>query len=261
MKLKHSDNKYDKNTINVCFRLHEKASRNCSRTAKRREIKEMKKRRHNLRKVLLTLDYIVEFVGSVFCGFVYFVGDRLILQHILLTVGSLIYGIAIPLTHLLNETRVRDVILNQGWIQGFKSIFYSSKKIKQIDRKKTLNTLHSERFPLPSDLNIPVPFIQMTDDLLKKKSSIECCSDKAKGLIQLPNSPHNTSKKYTSNKFRCASIDVSHSSQKSCTSEKPAKYNDLNLIETVHCSVHPILIGANGEIHESKTFSNDPAKK
>ena len=130
--------------------MHEKGSKNVS-VSRKREINEVKDRRHNLRKVLLILDYIVELIGSVFCGFVYFAGDHLILQHIVLTAGSLIYGITVPLTHLLNESRVRDVILNQGWIQGFNSVFYSTKKIKQIERKKNLKALHSDPFPIPSD--------------------------------------------------------------------------------------------------------------
>ena len=242
--------------------MHEKASRNVS-TCQRSEITEVKNRRHNLRKVLLTLDYIVEFVGSVFVALVYFFGDQLLVQHILLTVGWLIYGIAIPLTHLLNETRVRDVILSHGWTQGFKSIFYSSKKIKEIERKKRLNTLNLERFPLPSDNHLSrlAPFKQLDDDidLLKENSSIECCSDEAQGLIQVLNSSRDTSKKSSSNNLRDDSTIVSNC--EGCTCTKSTDYNVVNVNAIVHCLVEPKLNEGNEELNQSKDYSNESTGK
>ena len=130
--------------------MHDKIARN-DVTIARNDRKRNKDRRHTLRKTLLITDYVVEFLGSMFCIFVYFVGNQLLLQHILLTIGSLIYGVAIPLAFLLNESRVRDEILSKGWLQGFKAIFYSPQRIKMLERKKMLNLLHAEQFPLPPD--------------------------------------------------------------------------------------------------------------
>ena len=64
-------------------------------------------------------------------------------QHILLTIGSFIYGVPIPLAYLLNETRVRNIIIKKGWLEGFISIFHSPEKIKELERERIVNYLHS----------------------------------------------------------------------------------------------------------------------
>ena len=98
-----------------------------------------------MRKVLLALDFIVECSGGCFIFIVIFVGDESLLQqHILLTIGSFIYGVPIPLAYLLNETRVRNIIIKKGWIEGFISIFHSPEKIKQLERERIMQYLHPE---------------------------------------------------------------------------------------------------------------------
>ena len=98
-----------------------------------------------MRKVLLALDYLVECSGGCFIFIVIFVGDESLLQqHILLTIGSFIYGVPIPLAYLLNETRVRNIIIKKGWIEGFISIFHSPEKIKQLERERIMLYLHPE---------------------------------------------------------------------------------------------------------------------
>jgi len=198
--------------------------------------------------------------GSIAFGFV---GDRLVLQHISLTIGSLIFGVAIPLTYLLNETRVRDVILNQGWAQGFKSIFYSSKKIKQIKRKKKLNSLHSRGFPLPSNnfsgRSASFRKAMHKHILLTKQSYIEHSSDNAEGLIQLTNSPQNISKQCASTNFRNGCTNLS--SHKGCTTEQSTDYNVVNVNAIVHCLIEPNLNKDNVELNESRKRTTDSTEQ
>ena len=42
------------------------------------------------------------------------------------------------MSYLLNEKRVKDVIIQAGWIAGIKSIFYSTEKIKKLETEKFL---------------------------------------------------------------------------------------------------------------------------
>ena len=98
-------------------------------------------RRHQMRKVLLILDYLVETVGGLFIFLVFFIGENkvsysLLYQQILFCIGALIYGIPIPIAYLLNESRVRNIIVNYGWFEGFKSIFDSDDKIREWDREQ-----------------------------------------------------------------------------------------------------------------------------
>ena len=217
----------------------------------------IKDRRHKIRKILLAIDYIVEFIGSVFGGFVAFgfVGDRILLQHIFLTIGSIIYGVAIPLSHLLNETRVREVILKEGWTQGFKSIFYSSKKIKQIKRKKILNSVHSKCFPLPSDnfSGPSIPFTQSANDsnLLRKQSCIECIPHETEDLIQPTHLTQNISKKIALKNLGDGSANLS--SHEGCTREN----NVVNLNPMEHCMIGPNFNKDNEEINGSRASTNN----
>lgn len=114
------------------------------RTKNNDQKKIKRRKRHQLRKFILALDYIVECIGCILILFIFLIGDQYLLQHVFLTVAIFIYGVPIPIAYLLNETRVRDVIVNKGWIEGFKAIFYSSKRIKQKKRKKVLGWLHQE---------------------------------------------------------------------------------------------------------------------
>ena len=125
------------------FRLHENSERK-SLNPKSDGIRIKRRRcRHRLRKVLLALDYLVECLGGCFIFIAIFIGDESLLQqHILLTIGSFIYGVPIPLAYLLNETRVRNIIIKKGWLEGFISIFHSPEKIKELERERIVNYLH-----------------------------------------------------------------------------------------------------------------------
>ena len=112
-----------------------------------------RKRRHQMRNVLLVLDYAIELVGGLFMILVVFVGDSLLYQRILYCFGTFLYGIPIPLAYLLNESRVRTIIVKEGWKEGFASIFYSPKKIMDLEREENLRRSTK---PGPQTLNQPL---------------------------------------------------------------------------------------------------------
>ena len=109
----------------------------------------MRKKRHNIRKILLTLDYGVECIGCILISLVFFVGDKFLLQRTLLSFGAFVYGIPIPIAYLLNESRIRNIVLTKGWLKAFVSIFHSSRKIKRIKRKTMFLSLHPQDEILP----------------------------------------------------------------------------------------------------------------
>ena len=125
------------------FRLHRNAESN-SLKSKQESAVNMRKKRHNMRKILLTLDYGVECIGCVLISLVFFVGDQFLLQRTLLSFGAFVYGIPIPIAYLLNESRIRNIVLTMGWRKAFVSIFHSSRKIKRIKRKAVFLSLHPQ---------------------------------------------------------------------------------------------------------------------
>ena len=48
------------------------------------------------------------------------------------------YSVPIPMSYLLNEKRVKDIIIQDGWITGIKSIFYSTEKIRKLEANRFL---------------------------------------------------------------------------------------------------------------------------
>ena len=128
-----------------CYRLHD-SSEKILDDSNDQDARSRRKRRHHLRIFLLVLDYLVECLGGIFIFIVIFVADKSLLQqHIMLTIGSFVYGVPIPLAYLLNETRVRNIIIQNGWLQGVKSIFHSSERIKQLERDKIVKCFHYEK--------------------------------------------------------------------------------------------------------------------
>ena len=87
-----------------------------------------------MRKTLLVLDYAIELGGGFFMFFVIFVGDSIFYQRVIFCAGTFLYGIPIPIAYLLNESRVRNIIVNDGWLKGIKSIFLSDSQIRHNDR-------------------------------------------------------------------------------------------------------------------------------
>ena len=99
--------------------------------------------RHQVRKILLVLDYIIDLVAGTFILLLLFIGENkvsysLLYQRILFCFGTLAYGILTPIAYLLNESRVRSIIVKDGWYKGFISIFHSDKQIRQFQRKENV---------------------------------------------------------------------------------------------------------------------------
>ena len=113
---------------------------------KSQDAKLRRKRRHRLRLFLLILDYIVESLGSIVIFIVVFVANKSILQqHALTTMGSFVYGVPIPFSYLLSETRIRVIIIENGWLQGIKAIFQGSGGIKQSKIDKIVECSHNDK--------------------------------------------------------------------------------------------------------------------
>ena len=105
-----------------------------------------RKRKHQLRLLLLVVDYIVESLGSIVIFVVVFVANKSILQqHALTTFGSFVYGVPIPFSYLLSETRIRVIIIEHGWLQGIKAIFLSSGGIKQSKIDEIVESCHNDK--------------------------------------------------------------------------------------------------------------------
>ena len=114
-----------------------------SQTARNPRNQRKRARRHLVRKILLVLDYLIDTIAGTFTIVLFFFGENkgpnsLLYQRILHCVGAFCYGILIPMAHLLNESRVRTIIVNDGWCQGFKSIFYFGNKTR-INRRRERN--------------------------------------------------------------------------------------------------------------------------
>ena len=138
----------------IFFRLHD-SSEKILDNPNSQDAKLRRKRRHHLRLFLLVLDYIVESVGSIVIFIVVFVANKSILQqHVLTTVGSFVYGVPIPLSYLLSETRIRVIIIENGWFQGFKAIFQSSEGIKQSKIDKIVECSHNDKELIGKFFNI-----------------------------------------------------------------------------------------------------------
>ena len=134
------------NNVNILFyRLRNNNENNLSNQDSVKS-KEIRRRRHIIRLVLIVLDYAIEFFGGSFMFIIFFVGENketysLLYQRILFCIGTFIYGTPIPIAYLFNEDRVRSVILNSGWAEGFRAIFYSDDTIRNLERQRRQSLL------------------------------------------------------------------------------------------------------------------------
>ena len=104
----------------------------------------------------MVLDYIVETTGGLICLvtnvsgtlYQYKAVTNIAPNYIAMCFMGFMYAVPIPLSYLINESRVRDTIIADGWIDGIKSIFYSPEKIRNLEREKTENS------PIRSQNNI-----------------------------------------------------------------------------------------------------------
>ena len=110
------------------FHTSESSSTNDSNTVA--SIK--RQRRHNVRKILLVLAYIIDSAAGLVFFCMTMIGNNSIFQEQIM-VGFLIftYSIPVPLAHLFSEVRVRNIIIEKGWYLGLKSIFQTTEEIRK----------------------------------------------------------------------------------------------------------------------------------
>ena len=53
------------------------------------------------------------------------------IQYFSFSLWVFLYSCPIPMSYLLNEKRVKEVIIKDGWIEGIKSGFHTSQQIRQ----------------------------------------------------------------------------------------------------------------------------------
>ena len=116
--------------------MNEASLRNISNN----QSKKKRLRRHGVRKILIVLNYIVDSAASIFILLLLFIGENkasysLLYQRFLFCFGNFTYGILTPIAHLLNESRVRNIIVKDGWLNGFISIFYSEKRMREYQTR------------------------------------------------------------------------------------------------------------------------------
>ena len=131
-----------------------------------------RKRRHDIRKVLLVLAYLIDCSAGVSLFCITTVGNKSILQErILVDLGFFTYAIPVPLAHLLSGVRVRTTIIEKGWYVGLKSIFQTSETIRNenvefqklrkgkpvrstnVLEMKPINTRHRDALHIDNDVN------------------------------------------------------------------------------------------------------------
>ena len=157
--------------------------------------KAKRKRRHDIRKILLVLAYLIDFSAGVSIFGITTVANKSMLEErILAAIGFFTYSIPVPLAHLLSEVRVRDTIIENGWYLGLKSIFQTSKAIrneniefqqlrirtsaKRSTRSKTTpNVVHNKDFvDVVSECNTCVDYDRNLEkqNLTRKESHTDC---------------------------------------------------------------------------------------
>ena len=98
-----------------------------------------RKRRHKINKILIILDCLIESVVNLCMIMVYLIpSNNLLFQHISFSFLVMMYSVPIPMSYLLNEKRVKDVIIQKGWIAAIKAIFYSTEKIRKLETDRFL---------------------------------------------------------------------------------------------------------------------------
>ena len=87
--------------------------------------------RHDLRIKLLAISYVVDISSGFTLFFLTKIGARtLFRERMLISLAAFLYSIPVPFAYLFSELRVRNIVLEKGWIQGIKSIFATTETIK-----------------------------------------------------------------------------------------------------------------------------------
>ena len=97
------------------------------------KLREARKQRCRNNKILIALDFLAESVSNLCQMGVYLIpSNNPIFQYVAFSLWVLNYSCLIPMSYLLNEKRVKDIVIEKGWIEGIKAVFHSSKKIRQL---------------------------------------------------------------------------------------------------------------------------------
>ena len=87
--------------------------------------------RHDLRIKLLAISYAVDISSGFTLFFLTKIGARtLFIERMLISLAVFLYSIPVPFAYLFSELRVRNIVLEKGWVQGIKSIFATTETIK-----------------------------------------------------------------------------------------------------------------------------------
>ena len=196
-----------------------------------KESKLRRKRRHQLRIFLLVVDYLIESLGSICIFVVVFVANESLWQHhLLITAGSFLYGVPIALSYLLSETRVRIIIIENGWFQGISSIFQSSEKIKQLKSNKIVECWHDKgRLACPNKQTINISETNKTD-LQNKNSKVSEVNPILKDNYEI-HIHHNIENVQIENTFTSRSVSYDRDVSKTNTSSLPPKASNLNQVK------------------------------
>ena len=88
--------------------------------------KAIRRRRHNINKIMHIIDYVIESGGHIIIVVNFYAFAHYQNTLTFRIIGSLIWfivSIPIPIAFLINERRVKDTIMKFGWMDGLKSVF------------------------------------------------------------------------------------------------------------------------------------------
>ena len=120
--------------------------------------------------------------------------------------GSFVYGVPIPLSYLLSETRIRVIIIEHGWLQGIRAIFQSSGGIKQSKINEIVESCHNETPPIGKFLNVSKKNTTNNQKKCLSSSDFESIS-KGKHIVQVH---YNAKKDEIKNKLSSKSTSYNH---------------------------------------------------
>ena len=235
------------------FRLHD-SSEKILNNSHDQEAKTRRKKRHRLRIFLLVLDYIVESLGSILIFILLFVAkSSFFQQHALTTACSFVFGIPIPLSYLLSEARVRTIIMENGWLQGIKSIFQSSEKIRQVKIDKILKCTQNDK-----NLINPFPNVANKNESNAQEKSLDFSEFnhilKDAHVVQILNNVQNGE-----NENRVVSNIASYNVANENEINAQEKSSDLNEFNPISKDAHVVQIHDNvkNSENENRIVSNN----
>ena len=140
------------------------------------KLRVARKQRRRSNKILIALDFFAESVSNLCQMVVYLIPSiNPIFQYVAFSLWVLNYACLIPMSYLLNEKRVKDIVIEKGWIEGIKAVFHSSKKIRQLQILSHQETVlcPKEQANLHSIDNLVVSTTNHVIDLQRNRKSID----------------------------------------------------------------------------------------